>query len=138
MNSHLAEHLPLGKFPRISIAEGAELHHFGTLDASNHQLDRPIWVSDVFEGAHDYKNFGVPAPRYTKLITSISFEILDLNGVRLQPIAMQLKIYDHSEWNRCLAKYLSSSGVLGIVYAGREIFLPEPGKVIKNMSSQPC
>jgi len=138
MNSHLAEHLPLGKFPRTSITKGTELHHFGTLDASKHQLDRPIWVSDVFEGAQDYKNFGVLAPRYTKLITSISFEILDLNGVGLQPIAAKLKLYDHCEWNKFLAKYLSSNGVLGIVYAGREIFLPEPAKVINTLSSQPC
>lgn len=138
MNNILANELPLREFPRAEILAGTTLHHFGILDALSHDLDRPLWVSDNYECAVGYKNFGVPAPRYTTLTASKDFEIIDLNGIRLQPIAMQLKIYDHSNWNKCLATYLSQHGVAAIVYAGREIFLPEPSRVAQLKRSVPC
>lgn len=134
----LAHRLPLHQFPRELISKGVDLHHFGMFDASSDALDRPLWVSDDYACAHEYKNFGIRAPRYTKLVTSEVFEIINLNGMRLQPIAMDMKIYDHKEWNKCLAAYLCTAGVLGIVYAGREIFLPEPGTVIGACSSIKC
>ena len=134
MKSHLASALPLRQFARETISAGVDLHHFGTFDASNDKLDRPLWVSDNYAWALKYKKFG-GAPRYTKLVTAHPFQIIDLNGVRLQPIAMQLQIFDHFEWNKRLAGYLTENGVVGLVYGGREIFLPEPSKVVKAMNS---
>lgn len=138
MNSQLAEHLPLRKYLSETIACGTELHHFGKFDASKHQLDRPIWVSDTFECALAYKTFGVAAPRYTKFITKFSIDIINLNGVHLQKIAEKLEIYNHSDWNKCLAAHLVTNNILGIVYAGRELFLPQPNAVIKETCSQSC
>lgn len=138
MNSIPATALPLKNFPRSKILAQTELHHFGSLDASLHHLDRPLWVSDNYSCAEGYKNFGVLAARYTTLTTFKDFEIVDLNGILFQPIAMQLKIYDHSEWNECLATYLLLHGVDAIVYAGREIFLPEPSRVVQLKISLPC
>ncbi|GHT86832.1 hypothetical protein AGMMS49960_16570 [Betaproteobacteria bacterium] len=90
MNNHLASALPLHQFPRETISTSAELHHFGISDGAKHKLNRPLWVSDDYACALEYKNFGVATPRYTKLVTAIAFEIVNLNSVRLPPIAMQL------------------------------------------------
>lgn len=134
----LANELHLGKYPREEINSGAILHHFGTLDSKLHVLDRPIWVSDSFEEASHYKNFGIPAPRYTTLVTKVPFEIVDINGVRLQPLAQKFGCFSHAEWNRLLGDFILAMGEIGIVYAGREIFLANPDLVVCNMSSTPA
>jgi hypothetical protein len=139
MIDQLTTLLPLHQFPGETISTGTEFHHFGTLDASAGKLDRPLWVSDRYDCALPYKNFGLlPAPRYTKLVTADAFKIVDLNGIGLQQISAQLNIYDHCEWNKHLAAYLAKCSVCGIVYAGREIFLPDPSQVIRSMESFPC
>ena len=132
MINPLASSLPLHQFPRETISASAELHHFGIFDGEKHVLDRPIWVSDDYASALEYKNFGVAAPRYTKLVTAVAFEIVNLNGASLQPIAMKLNIPSHFEWNKLLAAYLIENGLLGLVYAGREILLAKPSRVIKT------
>lgn len=132
MTDTLASALPLHQFPRETIFASVELHHFGIFDGAKHGLDRPLWVSDDYACALEYKNFGVAAPRYTKLVTAIAFEVVNLNGIRLQPIAMRLNVSSHSDWNKRLAAYLAENGLLGLVYSGREILLAEPSTVIKT------
>ena len=132
MTDDLASLLPLQKFPLQKIEASEILHHFGTFDGAKHGLDRPLWVSEDYDCAYQYKNFGVAAPRYTKLVTAIAFEIVDLNGVSLQSIAEKLGYQDHSEWNNRLAAHLSDNGFLGLVYVGREILLADPSKLIKT------
>lgn len=136
MTDHLASALPLHEFPRETISAGSELHHYGILDASKDSLHKPLWVSDRFEKALEYIGFGVRAPRYTKLVTYKPFEIVDLTGVSLMEVAEEGFI-DHPDWYRRLAAYLVKNRVLGIVYAEREIFLPEPNQVIRQMESRP-
>lgn len=131
----LARKLPLEKYPRVKISKDVTLHHFGNFDSKLDVLDRPIWVSDSYEEASYYRQFGIQAPRYTKLVTKEPFEIVDLNGVRLQPIAQEMKCFEHSEWNKLLGEYITEMGEVGIVYAGREIFLAQPNIVISNMLS---
>jgi hypothetical protein len=121
--------LPIGIFKREVLRESLELHHFGTLNSSVHTLNRPIWVSDIYGEASQYRYFGVPAPFYTKLTLADSVEIINIGESRLQPIAMKLKIYDHSEWNNVLSEYLKEHRIAGLVYAGREIFLADPKKI---------
>lgn len=133
----LAKELPLKKYPRLEIPKGAILHHFGTLDSKIHILDRPIWVSDSFNEASEYKSFGKKAPLYTRLTTTDSFEIVDINGVRLQPLAQKLKCINHAEWNKLLGDYILKMDEIGIVYAGREIFLAKPNLVVSSMASTP-
>lgn len=134
----LAAELPLGKFPAQTLPAGTTLHHYGSLDVSRDQLDRPIWVSDNHACATGYKNFGVAAPRYTTLVTAIPVRLLDLNPTRLQPIASKLQVPSHRAWNSLLAEYFRNHSVMGIVYCGREIFLADPNTVIGARRSVPC
>ncbi|MEB3047678.1 hypothetical protein VCM43_29685 [Rhizobium sp. MJ21] len=132
----LSQLLPLTGHEAVNIAQGKVLHHFGTFDARQHRLDRPIWVSDEYEAALGYRGFGVEAPYYTRLTTRRDFEILDLNGISLFEIWKKLGGGSHAEWNRLLGEYLSRQNVCGIVYAGREIFLPSPLREIDSAISR--
>ena len=138
MFRELGKLLPLGKFRCESVLEGTKLHHFGELDAAKHSLDRPIWVSDQYSCAYQYKNFTLPAPRYTSLIVGSEFRIVNLNGVGLQPIAKKLKVFNHGDWNKHLSEHLLGCGLSGLVYAGREILIAAPEALIKDMESIPC
>ncbi len=134
MPDSLAEDLPLHTFPRETSAESAVLHHFGLINAAADSLDRPIWVSDVYDDALPYKTFGTPT-HYTQLVTGTQFAIVDLNDVSLQQIAAKHGVSSHSDWNRRLGHYLDENNVTGIVYCGREIFLSQPQLVIATMKS---
>lgn len=139
MTDYLASALPLHQLPRETILASVELHHFGILDVAEHKLDRPLWVSDDYACASQYKNL-YGAIHHTKFVTSIAFEIVNLNGVSLLSIYGQLNVPNHSEWNKRLAAYLVENGLHGLVYAGREILLAVPSEVIKTtgMISQVC
>lgn len=132
----LARLLPLTAYNNVNIAQGTVLHHFGTFDARQHRLDRPIWVSDEYEAALEYKGFGVEAPFYTSFTTRRDFEILDLNGISLFEIWQKLGGGSHAEWNRILGEYLNRANVCGIMYAGREIFLSNPSSEIDSPVSR--
>lgn len=133
----LAQILPLTSYNSVNIAQGTALHHFGAFDARRHRLDRPIWVSDDYESARAYKAFGVEAPYYTCLTTRHDFEILDLNGISLFEVWRKLGGGTHAEWNLLLGEYLTRANVCGIMYAGREIFLPNPLNEIGTAISHP-
>lgn len=122
-------------FKRDTLEKGSELHHFGGFNKAEHTLTLPIWVSDSYEKAKEYENFGVRAHYYSVLVTTRDIALFDLNGVSLFEIAMSIGAKSHKEWNQILSEALDILSIEAFVYAGREIFVGSPEDILVPISS---
>ncbi|WGS60200.1 hypothetical protein [Vibrio lentus] len=117
------------------LQQDVTLHHYGLFDASQNELDRPIWVSPLHETSVDYKSFSHPATHYTTAICSKALKLADLKYVSLFSLYKEVKAKGHNEWNLLLAAALQELGYDGITYQKQEVMLCDPANALASVAS---
>lgn len=115
------------------------LHHFGLYSKDRHVLDRPLWVSDLYECAKKYERHATSSGKpiyYSRFRVYESLKIADLEGVSLQKACERIGISSHTEWNHVLSGALTEMGYSGLVYCGREIHIARPISALTPVSSE--
>jgi hypothetical protein len=119
------------------IASGILLHHFGLFNQNSSILGKPMWVSDIYSEAKEYQHHAINSGTvfYSTLNTSKGLKVADMSGVSLMKGCMDCGFSQHHRWNDSLCEALLDLGYDALVYAGREILIASPEKVLLPIDS---
>lgn len=134
--ARLARMIPLGELPASALPALTVLYHFGRFNAGVHVLDRPMWVTDRYLRALQYR--GAESPFLSALSLKSVTTVVLLRGIDLPIVAKALRVRSEANFYTALSKMLIDSRVSAVAVDNGDIFLPNPGPIIARAQSRPA
>lgn len=119
--------LNLQSRPSEIIRKGSTLHHHGVYACHLHTLDRPMWVSDLPEESHKYKNFSRCLGEFeihrTEFLVKDDILMVDIGDDSLLELSKKVDDPIRPRVDKQIIKVLSDYGIGALVWCGREILV---------------